>query len=383
MKKTLLTIFKLSLLSQLPAQNLVVNPDAESLPRGTGWTVVSSGAATCLLVPTSNMLNWTMKPNGTANYPFDHTTGANGGTVFFSGCDTYFTGPFEAYQEVDVSADAVAIDLGLQVYTFGGFMQTPVTNQTDQGRFVVDFLDASNAILGVSYKSGWQSEFGGSGIGWNNYSSTRTAPAGTRKIKIRLQTQLYINQPAINVYFDDISLTKIAIVPLTLLSFSGSELDGTIQLNWQTTHELNVAQFELERSQDGTHFSNIAVLQAGQFSYQFIDANNPHTSSRYFYRLKIKDRDGKIAYSKIVTVSTVKKVVISLSPNPATDMLYVNGLTAAGNISIINYSGSTVLSATTNSSTVKLNIAALPAGMYLVRFSNQNGSTTKKLLIQR
>jgi hypothetical protein len=185
------------------------------------------------------------------------------------------------------------------------------------------------------------------------------------------------------VYFDDISLTKITIVPLTLLSFSGSQPDGTIQLNWQTTHELNVAQFELERSEDGTNFSNIAVLQAGQLSYQFIDANNAYTASRYFYRLKIKDRDGKIAYSKIVTVSTVKKVVISLSPNPAADILTVSGLTAAGNIFIINYSGSTVLSAATNSSSLKLNIAALPAGMYLVRFSNQNSSTTKKLLIQR
>jgi len=284
---------------------------------------------------------------------------------------------------VDVSADAVVIDQGLQVYTFGGFMQTPVTNQTDQGRFVVDFLNASGTVLGVSYKSGWQSEFGGSGIGWNNYSSTRTAPAGTRKIMIRMQTQLYINQPAINVYFDDISLTKIAIVPLTLLSFSGTERDGNILLNWQTAHELNVAQFELERSEDGTHFINIAVLQAGQFSYQFIDANNLHTAGRYFYRLKIKDNDGKISYSKTVTVSTVKKVVISLSPNPASDMLTVNGLTAPGNISIINYSGSTVLSASANSSTVKMNIAALPAGMYLVRFSNQSGSATKKLLIQR
>ena len=32
-------------------------------------------------------------------------------------------------------------------------MQTPVNNQTDQGRFIVDFLNASNSILGASYTS--------------------------------------------------------------------------------------------------------------------------------------------------------------------------------------------------------------------------------------
>jgi len=152
LKKTILTILAVLLLYQLPAQNLVTNPGAESLPRGTGWTIISQGALTCLSSPTDNFLNWTMKPDGSSNYPYDHTTGASGGTVFFSGCDTYFTGPFELQQTIDVSPDAAMIDLGNQLYMFSGYMQTPVSNQTDGGRFIVDFLNSSNTKRVIS---GW------------------------------------------------------------------------------------------------------------------------------------------------------------------------------------------------------------------------------------
>ena len=226
MKRTVLIFFATLLLHRLPAQNLVTNPDAESLPRGTGWTIISQGALSCLLSPTNNTVNWTMKPDGSANYPYDHTTGASGGTVFYSGCDNIFTGPFELQQTVDVSADAVTIDMGSQMYTFSGYMQTPVVPQTDQGRFVVDYLNISGSILGASYTTPWQSNWGGSGTSWIYYNNSRVAPVGTRKIRIRLQTQLLVNPPAINVYFDDISLTKPTVMPVGLLSFTGNEAQG-------------------------------------------------------------------------------------------------------------------------------------------------------------
>jgi hypothetical protein len=381
MKKTILTISAVLLLLQLPAQNLVTNPDAESLPRGTGWTIVSQGALTCLLVPTNNVLNWTMKPDGTANYPYDHTTGASGGTVFFSGCDTYFQGPFELQQTIDVSADAALIDLGNELYTFSGYMQTPVSNQTDGGRFIVDFLNASNTILGTSYTSSWQSFFGGSGTSWTYYNNTRIAPAGTRKITIRMQTQILFHQPAINVYFDDISLTKPIILPVSLLSFTGKEVQGNIHLNWTITPELPLQQFELEHSTDATHFNRIASLPAGKTSYHFIDYKNSGTADRHFYRLKMIGTDGKISYSNIVTMKTTAHAYMSLSPNPANNRVIVNGSFQKGIISVIHSSGQTVLTANTNASPVTLDLSRLSAGLYAVRYSDATTIINKKLVI--
>ena len=382
MKKTILIIFDALLLYQLPGQNLVTNPDAESLPRGTGWTIISQGALTCLSSPTNNFLNWTIKPDGSANYPYDHTTGASGGTAFFSGCDTYFRGPFELQQTIDVSADAAIIDQRNQLYMFSGYMQTPVSNQTDQGRFIVDFLNASNIILGTSYTSNWQSYFGSSGTSWVYYNNSRIAPSGTRKIKIRMQTQLMFNQPSINVYFDDISLTKPLILPVSLLSFTGNEVQGAIHLNWTINRELQLKQFELERSTDATYFDSIATFPAGKTSYQFTDDNNSHTPVRYFYRLKMTGIDGKDAYSNIVAIKNPAHVFISLSPNPANNIVTVNGSFQKGIVSVINSTGRTVLTANANTSYVRLNISRLPAGLYVVRFSDATTIINNKLLIQ-
>ena len=381
MERTVLIIFTSLLLYQLPAQNLVTNPDAESLPSGTGWTIISQGALTCLLSPTSNTVNWTMKPDGSANYPYDHTTGASGGTVFYSGCDNWFTGPFELQQTIDVSADAVTIDLGDQTYTFSGYMQTPVSDQTDQGRFIVDFLNASNTILGASYTSSWQSYFGGSGTSWIFYTNSRIAPTGTRQIRIRMQTQLFFNRPAINVYFDDISLTKATVVPVNLLSFTGNEVQGRIHLNWTINPDLQLKQFELERSTDATYFGSIATFPPGKTSYQFIDLNDDLTSTRYFYRLKMTDPDGKNDYSNIVTISVAAHVVISLSPNPASNIVTVKGSFGKGIISLINSSGQTVLSVNSNAAPVNLDVSRLPGGLYVLRFIDPSTIINKKLLI--
>ena len=89
MQKILLFIFGIIATLNLFAQNLVVNPGAES-PPGTGWTIVNAGLTTCSSAPTNTYDNWTMVPdNLSINHPFDHTTGAAGGRVFFAGCNPF------------------------------------------------------------------------------------------------------------------------------------------------------------------------------------------------------------------------------------------------------------------------------------------------------
>ncbi|WP_301923125.1 hypothetical protein [Ferruginibacter sp.] len=43
MQKIILFIYGIINLNVVSAQNLVVNQDAESLPRGTGWSIISQG----------------------------------------------------------------------------------------------------------------------------------------------------------------------------------------------------------------------------------------------------------------------------------------------------------------------------------------------------
>jgi len=381
MTKNLLIVPAILFAFNLPAQNLVTNPDAENLPRGSGWTIISQGPLNCLSAPTDNIVNWTLKPDGSTNYPFDHTTGASGGTVFFSGCSFYFGGPFELQQTIDVSADATLIDLGSQLYTFSGYIQTPVSNQTDQGRFIVDYLNASNTVLGTSYASNWQSFFGGSGTAWTNYTNTRIAPAGTRKVRIRMLTQIIFNQPSINVYFDDIALTRPFIVPVSLVAFTGKEQQGTVHLNWSFSKETSLQQLDLERSFDGIHFTGIATFPAGTTDYHFIDYD-PVAQRKCFYRLKMTGKDGKYMFSNTLPINRRNEGFISLSPNPANDKVLVNGSFRKGTITMINSGGQTVLNKSVNATSFMLDVASLPGGLYTVRISDQTNTVYKRLVIQ-
>ena len=385
MQKIILFICGIFNLTLLTAQNLVINPDAESLPRGTGWTILSQGALTCLSVPTSNFLNWTMIPDGSANYPYDHTTGAAGGTIFFSGCNGgsfIFQGPFELRQDIDVSSDAVSIDAGLLPYTFSGYIQTPVSNQTDQGRFIVDFIDASTTLLGTSYTSTWQSYFLGSGAGWNFYSNTRIAPAGTRTIRIRLQTEIQFNQPAINVYFDDISLTRPVALPVNLVSFTAKGEDGQVYLTWKTENEINFSAYDVEQSTNGVDFTNVATIAGGKASYAFTDKTVPANAAAVFYQLKITDINGKFSYSHIIPVFNKGQSALQISPNPAKNYFTISGLQQPGLVTLIDANGKNIMTNKTNGSTSKIDISFIAAGLYFVRFSDGKNIVFKKLVVQ-
>ncbi len=382
MRKILLVTCLNYLCTTVCAQNLLLNPDAESLPRGTGWTIVSQGALTCEFAPTTNFLNWTMKPNGTANYPFDHTTGANGGTVFFAGCDSYFTGPFELYQVVDVSADAANIDFGGQLYTFGGYMQTPVSPQTDEGRFMVDYLNAGDVTLAGSYSSAWQSFSGGSGTAWRYYEDTRTAPVGTRKIKVRLQSKLYFNQTAVNVYFDDISLTRPMVVPVNLLGFSGKLVNGTSKLDWSFATEPTCSTMELQMAGASMNWQHLETFECNSKSYHYEHSwSTNHLATHY--RLKINGVDGRISFSNIITIQAPGTVAVTLSPNPTKNKFAIAGLMEISNVRILSCSGQIIKTLYNISPASGIDVSAFAPGVYIIHINNNKGNAIRKLVIER
>lgn len=325
-----------------------------------------------------------MIPDGSANYPYDHTTGAPAGTIFFSGCNGgsfSFQGPFELRQDIDVSSDAVTIDTGLLPYTFSGYLQTPVSNQTDQGRFIVDFMDATNTVLGSSYTSAWQSFFLGSGAGWNFHSNTRIAPVGTRTIRIKLQTEIQINQPAINVYFDDISLTRPVALPVNLISFTAKAADGEVYLTWKTENEINFSAYDVEQSSNGVHFTKLATIMGGKAYYSFTDKIVPANAATVFYRLKITDNNGKFSYSHVVPVNLKKQTALTISPNPAKNLLTVVSNVQHGLVTIYDANGRNIMSTKINSFSSNIDVSHVAAGIYFVRFSDGKTASLKKLII--
>jgi hypothetical protein len=102
-----------------------------------------------------------------------------------------------------------------------------------------------------------------------------------------------------SVYFMKFTYPGNVILPLTdLLTFSGNNKNGSVQLNWNIANENNLKSITLEKSINGTQFTdltNYAIAKQTSFSYQ-----DQLTNSIVYYRLKMEAANGQIKYSNII-----------------------------------------------------------------------------------
>ncbi|WP_276481256.1 FG-GAP-like repeat-containing protein [Paraflavitalea pollutisoli] len=186
-----------------------------------------------------------------------------------------------------------------------------------------------------------------------------------------------------------VSSVNSAMLPVTLLSFTGQVKDEQVLLQWKTTDQLNVARFELQRRDQHSEFVTIAQVKpiGNQFvvDYDYTDA--PREAPVYQYRLKIVDEDQSVTYSQIVTVrKTGGSLPLSLRPNPATDFVVVQHAVSDGKamIRIVDMHGKTIRSVRigANQLQTRLPLAGIPKGPYTLALE-QGGERLSQLLIVR
>lgn len=121
------------------------------------------------------------------------------------------------------------------------------------------------------------------------------------------------------------------VLPIELTSFAAFCKEKYILLEWETASERNNDYFVIERSIDGIHFISVGTVQAVGNSttpqnYQFEDFQV--NSGKVYYRLKQIDDDGQYSYSSVVLTdcksSSLSNPLISIYPNPATDILTID-----------------------------------------------------------
>ena len=116
-------------------------------------------------------------------------------------------------------------------------------------------------------------------------------------------------------------------LPVSLVSFTAINQENKVHLSWNTASELNTNHFIIQRSADGTNYSNIGTVQAkgiGAESYQFSDASIINGTN--YYRLQSIDKNGAISYSKVVNVQFTNSLNrFTVYPNPAKNVLTIAG----------------------------------------------------------
>ncbi len=106
------------------------------------------------------------------------------------------------------------------------------------------------------------------------------------------------------------------VLPIELMSFIAEAQKQQIALQWQTANETNTTDFYLEKLSNGTTWTKIGTVQAKKNTknnnfYDFLDTH-PEQGIQY-YRLKQRDADGGVSFSRVASVYYAAQPLSTLS----------------------------------------------------------------------
>ena len=201
----------------------------------------------------------------------------------------------------------------------------------------------------------------------------------------RVEVAYLINEPFFTV-FDDLSIGPNTIpLPVNFIGLVATRNNNLVSLRWDVSEEINVQQYEVERSANGSSFNTVGVVPSkGKSIYSFTDANAG--TGNIFYRVKSKDIDGKFKYSGIILLhgsGNSYSNTLNIYPSPAKAQATIEHklLTTNARITITTLDGKVVnlIRPTVGSSHTPVDLTAIPSGIYILRLDDGKGTveTTK------
>jgi hypothetical protein len=168
-------------------------------------------------------------------------------------------------------------------------------------------------------------------------------------------------------------------LPLRRLELTGSLNGNKHQLNWIIDADEQVTDLALEISTDGRNFGPLyqADAQARAFAY------TPFNSNSVQYRLNVTFDNGRQYYSNVVSL---RGAGVEHKPQLAGNILYTNTITVSSpgtyQYTVHDMNGRIVTHGNISSGVNKITSANLVNGMYLIRFTGEEGEWIEKFIRQ-
>lgn len=176
------------------------------------------------------------------------------------------------------------------------------------------------------------------------------------------------------------------LLPLQLNYFLASLKNEQVTTVWQTSNEINIRHFEIERSFDGINFTKAGMAEpqntVGNHSYEYIDLKiNSLLQDVIYYRLKIVDNDGKFTYSQIQKVKLNNQTHINCYPNPTTGIINIDGYNTITRLQLFNMEGKKIKEWSSNFS--KIDISEIFGGAYILSVQLKTGDVSFQKIIKK
>jgi len=184
-------------------------------------------------------------------------------------------------------------------------------------------------------------------------------------------------------------------LPVSLTAFSASLNNNKVDLKWTTASEINVSHFVVEKSTDGSNYSDAGMVfsygSAFETANYTLSDNISGTQSKViYYRLRSVDIDGKsqLSATRIIRIDSKESnsIAILTYPNPVNNELRItvpaNWQNKKAVYELFNANGQIAKrTETANSSqTEVINVTSLTPGFYIVRVSCEGQVAQQKIV---
>ncbi len=180
-------------------------------------------------------------------------------------------------------------------------------------------------------------------------------------------------------------------LPVKLSEFKLNRNDNNVLLNWKTQLEINFSHFEIERSGDGSSFNALASMVGSNSSngrnYSYTDVLNT-SAGKFYYRLKMVDKDGSFTYSNILAVdnNTFAKsfLVYPTIANGSTIRASFKNVSVNAQLKVLNINGQLVsmYNLTEGANTKSVETTNLSKGVYFLLLQDKGSVQTTKFIKQ-
>lgn len=287
---------------------------------------------------------------------------------------------------------AIDVDGTGNVYTAGFFQSTGdfdpgpgVYNLTATGGqdiFILKLSAAGNFM--------WALKFGAN-INDNGYASMTAISGSVYAAGFFGQTVDFDPGPGV-VNLTSTGSTDVFIIklnelqtplPVEMISFTAAPVDNIkVKLNWITVTEINNDYFTVERSVDAHNWESVVQVDGNGNSNTTIEYKawdyTPYSGISY-YRLKQTDYNGQFYCADMVAVHIMADGEPILSPNPATDFIYLFSRDENSNheADILNALGEVLIRIKNQN---EIDISHLSNGIYFLRTKSGNSFDSQKFI---
>jgi Secretion system C-terminal sorting domain len=329
------------------------------------------------------------------NYPVSPTSwtlsGGTGNIVLVNGSN-YFGGPNTAAagtQYLDIVSSTGTIEQSVtttcpSAFEFSGSFSSREAGTNWEAK--IEIVNASNVVVATSTTRNFttadadNNSPGADALWYNLGGTTAVLPAGIYTYKVFLND--FGN-------FDNafLCVTPGCVLPVKVTDFKALNNKCNPNLQWKSTSEINLKQFDIEVSEDGINFTTIGTVNAsgGLFEKLYNFENINQTNKVSFYRLKMIDNDGQFKVSDILTFrkNCGAENVFTVFPNPVGNTMQINFYdsknTDGSMVKIFSATGGLIKEVYVKNGTSLVDVSSLPAGFYLLSVMTSDNIKTIKI----